>query len=344
MITTTNDKNLYENGCACVRWFRRDRHYEVLYSPDGDTKKARSDMFLVGRYEFDSNSGENKSSEMDISPAKALCDYWSVPPEKIIDGNPVVYENGCASVVRDDGGRTYKIRIKNWKETAFLDNKFEDDSYRFVHGKKSEDEALVKAKKRCDEFSRRDDGRTINENYYPDFPYEFSCLGACFGAVVFLLYWIGFAIKSNLPITVDDGDCTIIETIRFWFTDNGLNFLSAHWWQTTLLVLISILIGSVFWLLGGSRKFSLAYRLFVRAFGKIQALCTAVAWGVVALYWAVVGLWRSIISPIPDVLGYPHFIAATIYLAIIVWGIVDFMNHRKLLPGNSAKNTIGAAS
>jgi len=327
-----DNKNLYENGCACVRWFGRDRHYEVLYSPDGDTKKTRSEMFLVGWYEFDSNSGENKSSEMDISPAKALCDLWRVPPEKMIDRDPVVYENGCASVVRDDRRRTYKIRIKNWKETTFLDGEFEDESYnsyKFVHGEKSEDEALVKAKKICDEMSRRDDGRTINEKYYPDFPYEFPCWGVCFGFFVFLLYWIGFAIKSNLPVIVDDGDVRVVETIIFFFTGSGLDFLAEHWWQVGLLVLVSILIGYAFWMLGKIHKFSLAYRIFVRAFGKIQAACTAFVWGLVALYWAIIGLWRSIISPLPDALGYPHFIAATIYLAVIVWGIVDFMKYRK---------------
>jgi len=36
---TTNSNNLYENICACVRFFSADYHYEVLYSPDGDTKK-----------------------------------------------------------------------------------------------------------------------------------------------------------------------------------------------------------------------------------------------------------------------------------------------------------------
>jgi len=322
---TTNSNNLYENICACVRFFSADYHYEVLYSPDGDTKKARSDMFLVGRYKFDANCGENHSSEMDIAPAKALCDLWSVPPKEMIDNMPVVYKNGCAAVVRHDGegGGVYKIRVKNKKGTDFIETDTYDDEYglKFIHGQTSEEEALAKAKERCDEYAGRDNGRTIKPDLYPDLDdldaVFFTIFGAFLGCAAFLLYWIGFTLKSNSGF------------LFFLFTDNGLDFIASHWWQTGLLVIFSFIIGIAFWALARIQRFSITYRLFVRAFGKVQAICTGVIWGVVGLYWAVIGLWRSIISPIPDALGYPHFIAAAIYLSVIVWGIVDFMKHRK---------------
>jgi len=349
---TTESKNLYENGCACVRWFSHDHHYEVLYSPDGNTKKARSDMFLVGRYKFDENGGETHSSEKDIAPAKALCDRWSVPPEEMIDSMPVVYKNGCAAVVRHDGegGGIYKIRVKNKEGTDFIDTERFDEEYgfKFIHGQKSEEEALAKAKERCNEYAGRDDGWSIKPDLYPDLhdPTTPVVFGSLIGGIAFLLYWIGFALKSNFLLAVGDvdRDCLLGETIGFLFTGNGLDFITSHWLQIGLLIIISLVIGIAFWVLGRIRRFSITYRLFVRAFGKVQAICTGVVWGVVGLYWTVVGLWRSIISPIPDALGYPHFIAVAIYLAVIVWGIVDFMKHRKRFPGNFSTNAIGAAS
>jgi len=144
--------------------------------------------------------------------------------------------------------------------------------------------------------------------------------GVSLGLVVFFLFWIGIAIKSGVFSSIEDN----VLFLTYPFTSVCLDFISAHWWQTFLLVLLSGSLGAIFCGLSCIRKISIHYRLFTKLFGKTQKI----AWSVFAPYWVIALGWR-LFFPITNAMGYPHFIAMTIYLTVIIWGIVDFMKHRK---------------
>jgi len=314
---TTNDKKLYENGCACVRWNSAERRYEVHVSCDG------GDMQLDSSYTF---TGNGANEDENLTKAKARCDVLSTGKPKEIEGYEVVYENGCAAVCRvtykqvpsfsDD----YRVYVLSTKANEYI----KDETF----NEGSDDARLEEAKRRCDNLAGRNGKRNIDEQDYPELHEKsfFYCGWATIlGLAAFLLFWVGIVIKSGIFSSTGDDDCFLL----YPFTSAGFDFFSVHWWQTILLILLSGLLGVFFWGLSRIRRFSPLYRMFVKAFGKTQTVLTAAVSGVVALYWAIIGLWRAIISPIPDALGYPHFIAATIYFAVIVWGIVDFMKYRK---------------
>jgi len=319
--------------------------YEVLFSEDGNLDKSREEMTVVAHYfpHYFEHYSDKKAAA--FRAARNFCDRWKVEPEKRHGGKEVVYENGSAYALLDGFDYGCDVYVKDIKGEGYVKYRRHQHKLSF-HKNIGEinawNDAILFAKELCDRLASREVKRCIDEEDYPDCPYGHWGFGGILGGVVFFLFWIGVAIKSNHLFGAEGFDFFSKNTHPF--SPNGLAVLLEHWWQVILLVALSALIGIAFWGLSRTRKFSIAYRVFVGTFGKAQAICTGLAWGVVGLYWTIIGLWRSIIRPIPDALGYPHFIVATIYLAVIVWGIVDFMKHRKRFPGNFSINNIGTAS
>jgi len=400
---TINDKNIYENGCACVRLNEEKERYEVYVSTDGvaasESKNMKLDRYYglyekpngkwlygeelkglgfpviyggggayVCEYEneykviatssgavvFDSiyqktrtsdqlidnvrlNKAKRRCDELSenlaktpdnisggasdypLTKAKARCDLLKDGPIKTIKGDEIVYSNGCAAVCIDRDG-DYAVNALDSNGRKHIHIRW------FCRSQYGDENARTLAIKRCDRIASRGERRKVFADDYPETCSELFYLSGCgLASIVFLLFWAGVAIKSGVLSGMGDDDCIL----SFPFSNTGLDFFAAHWRQTALLALLPALFGAFFWGLSHIRRFSFTYRLFTKIFGATQAALTAAVWGVFTLYWAIVGLWRAIISPIPDALGYPHFIVATIYLAVIVWGIVDFMKYRK---------------
>jgi len=366
-----NKQNLYENGCACVRLHPgKDgmiSRYEVLFSEGGNLDKPRDEMMVVARYfthYFERYPDEKAAA---FRAARIFCDRWKSGPEKRRGRKEIVYENEHAYALLDGFDHECVVYVKGRKGKKYIEHdRFERElSYRDNIGEMAPwDDSISYAKEICDRYALRETKRHIDERDYPDYPHEYWVAGGALGVILFLLFWVGVAIKSN-SIWGPDG-LFVLDHIEIFasgktkevyalsqanpFSISGLHVLAQHWWQTLLLILLSVSLGMFFWWLSRIRKFSVVYRVFTHAFGKAQALATGALWGVFALYWAAIGLFRSVkygwrfISPIPDALGYLHFIVATIYLAVIAWGIVDFMKHRKRFPDNFSTNNIGVTS
>jgi len=147
-------KNLYENGCACVRWNNAEKKYEVYASRDD------GDMQLDSWYSF---TGEGVHEDENLTKAKARCNLLKDGPTKTIEGREVVYSNGCAAVC-DDEDDDYFVYVLDRDGSKYIKA---DGYYRWEHGKAR---TLLLAKKHCDRLAFRGERRRIFLSDYPDTP------------------------------------------------------------------------------------------------------------------------------------------------------------------------------